>query len=360
MPVDPSKYDETVAAIEKAYGKGVIRSGSKDPEVLHIPTGSYELDHITGKGVPMGRVSRFYGGWSSAKSLTCWNVVKNAHRFHIWNPQRFPNGLEVIYYNLEKQFDRRYCEQLGVDVKRLKVVDADTVEDCGTMLHDLLDSAHLHIVDSCSSVPTLDELNKSLHEHTMGVHAKAWGKVLRRVVKSMDARENGIILVDQIRDVFNSGSVAPPGGRSMEHASSMSLMFRRGGWLHRDDNGILDPDAKALKALSELTEPEGIEIQVRVEKSRVCRPLRSARMRLDLKTGEWDLIYELTKAGAFFDEDGAPAYDSGKAPIIAQPSTGRYMLQDGTKIHGKKKLRLAVEQDPELQQRIVNAMMKSA
>jgi hypothetical protein len=31
-------------------------------------------------------------------------------------------------------------------------------------------------------------------------------------------------------------------------------------------------------------EPAGIEIKARVEKSRVCRPFRTATMRLDLET----------------------------------------------------------------------------
>jgi RecA/RadA recombinase len=358
MPVDPSQWDAYVAAIEKEYGKGTIRRGSADPNVEHISTGSHELDHICGGGVPMGRFSRFYGGYSSAKSLTCWNVVKSAHSYGQVN-KKFPNGLEVIYYNLEKQFDRKYCEQLGVDVNRLRIVDADTIEDCGTMLHDLMDVAHLHIIDSCSSVPSTFELQKDLDERTMGMHPKQWGIVLRRALKKLDTKENAVIMVDQIRDVFGSGGQAPPGGRQMEHVSSLSLMFRRGKWLHHDANGILDPDAKPAESLGEATDPRGMEIQVRVEKSRVCRPLRSARLRLDLKTGTWDLTYELAKAGLYFDDIGEPAHESGRKPIITITGPGRYEI-GGTKIHGKKKLRMALEGDRVLQDVIKDAMLRAA
>jgi len=354
MPVDPTRYGEYVDAIEKAYGKGVIRSGDTDPDIERVSFGSHELDHITGGGAPLGRFIRFYGGYSSGKSLSCWNVAKNAMALRT---ARFPKGLEVVYYNLEKQYDRKYCLGLGIDVKRMKIVNCDTIEDCGTILHDLMDAAHVHIIDSCSAVPSIDEFAKDLDQHTMGLSPKVWGRVLRRALKKMDTKENMVILVDQIRDVFGSGGVAPPGGRQMEHISSLSLMFRRGAWLHHDANGILDPDAKPAPTLSGNSDPRGMEIQVRCEKSRVCRPLRSARMRLDLRTGEWDLPYELAKAGLYFDDEGKPAHETGKPTIIVQTATGRYQLEDGTKIHGKKKLREAIESSPELQTRIAQTMM---
>jgi len=359
MPVNPDDWPKYVAAIEKQYGKGTIRRGSEEAEVMKISTRSRELDLICGGGVPLGRFSRFYGGYSSSKSLTCWNVVKSCHEFGKVNKKRFPKGLEVVYYNLEKQFDKQYCKALGVDVDRLRVIDADTIEDCGTMLHDLMDVAHVHIIDSCSSVPSVDELARDLDQRTMGGFAKVWGQVLRRALKKMDTQENAVIMVDQIRDVFGSGGTAPPGGRQMEHVSSLSLMFRRGKWLHRDDDGVLDPDAKPAPALGEATDPQGMEIQVRCEKSRVCRPLRTARIRLDLKSGEWDHLYELTKAGVYFDENGEPAHESGKMPIITITSPGRFELQDGTKIHGKKKLRHAVAENTALQEAIAAAMVKA-
>lgn len=356
-PVNPSEFDRYITAIEREYGKGTIRRGTDDPDVSFISTGSHELDLICGGGIPRGRFTRLYGGYSSAKSLTAWNVTKNAHAI---KTATSPKGLEVIYYNLEKQYDRKYVAGLGVDVKRLRVVDAHTIEECGTMLYELLNVAHVHIIDSCSAVPSVDELNRTLEERTMGLHPKVWGQVLRRILQASDKKEHSIIMVDQIRDVFGSGIQAPPGGRQMEHVSSLSLMFRRGKWLHKDANGLLDPDAPAAKALGEANDPRGMEIQVRCEKSRVGRPLRTARLRLDLKTGAWDLDYELLKAAIYFDEDGEPAQESGKNAIIEVTGPGRYVMADGTKIHGRKKLREALVKDDALRLRVIAAMRLAA
>ena len=47
-------------------------------------------------------------------------------------------------------------------------------------------------------------------------------------------------------------------------------------------------------------EPEGIEFMVRANKSRVSRPHRVARMRLDYETAEFDDLYALSRAADYF------------------------------------------------------------
>lgn len=289
MPVDPKNLDKAIAAVEKEYGD-VVHKGSDQSPVDRISTGSLELDFATGGGIPIGRFSRFYGGYSSGKSLTCWNVIKNAQAM----------GLTCVYYNIEKQYEPGFTASTGVDIDKLIVVEGTTIEETATKLESLMTGAHLHVLDSLSSAVSVDELAAGVEEWRPGIAARAWGKALRRTLERFDPNDNTVILVDQVRDVFGSGGEEPPGGRFIEHTSSMSLYFRRSSWLGRNADGIVDPDASMPTGVSQATEPAGIEFLIRVNKSRVCRPFRTARLRLDFENMEFDELFELVKFAVHF------------------------------------------------------------
>lgn len=337
MPVDPSKYQETVDAIRKRYGASAVSYASAAPSIARIPTGSIELDYATGGGVPIGRFSRFYGGYSSGKSLACWNVIKNAQE----------QGLLCAYYDAEKQFDPNFVSRLGVDIEKLIIVEGSVIEDICLKMEALMASVHLHVIDSCSQCISIHEMEADLEKERMGGSARFWSAGLKRVSEMMEATPDGntVILVDQVRDVFGmpGANPKPPGGRFIEHLSSMSLFFRRGSWLYRDPDDILTDDSQKKSTLSGLAEADGIETQIRVEKSRVCRPFRSARVRIDFRDMQYDLGFEMTKAAVFFG--------------IVERNGAWFTIPGGEKYQGEKKLRQAIMENKDLQARIREAVL---
>jgi RecA/RadA recombinase len=339
MTVDPTTLDRAMAEILRQYKGGVeMHSGDKEDTVSRLSTGSYELDHATGGGIPMGRCSHFWGSYSAGKSLTSWMVAKSAQA----------KKLEVAYYNIEKQYDKEFVKSLGVDPKKLHVIEATAIEEVGTVLEALLGSVHVHIIDSLAGAVSVDELSHRLEEWQIGLAARAWGKVLRRTNDRMDRQENAVIMVNHARDNFRGGEGAP-GGRFIEHQSSCTIHFKRGGWLFYDGHGVLSPDNKGgtTPSLSGDMEPDGYEIVARVEKSRVSRPNRTARMRYDYKDRNFDLMHELSKAAKHYG-------------IVNETSSGRFELDDGTKMHGIKAMRNEIQQRPELQKLIADTMMAQA
>ena len=252
MPVDPSKYEEAATAIRKRYGQSAVSAASNSPSVSRIPTGSIELDYATGGGVPIGRFSRFYGGYSSGKSLACWNVIKNAQQA----------GLLCAYYDAEKQFDPNFVKRLGVDIDKLIIVEGSIIEDICLKMEALMGSVHLHVIDSASQCISIHEMQADLEKERMGGSARFWSAGLKRVSEHMEASPEGntVIIVDQVRDVFGmpGANPKPPGGRFIEHLSSMSLFFRRGTWLYRDPEGILTDDSQKKVTLSGMSEADGI------------------------------------------------------------------------------------------------------
>ncbi len=333
MPVDPASAEKVLAAIEKDYGD-TIHAGDEFPEIPRIPTGSLALDFATQGGIPIGRVSRFYGGYHGGKSLFVWFAIKKAQEM----------GMDCCYYNVEKQYDAKYVKALGVDTKKLKIVDGTEMEEIGAKLEALIGVYHFHAIDSLTSAVSREELAAKIEDWGRALNARVWAKVFRRVNDRFDSEENTIILVDQIRaNMAYGGGDTVPGGKFLEHMSSMSIKFSKGKWCYHNDKGILEPDGGSDKTLSESKEADGYEIQARIEKSRVGRPFRAARMRYDFAKQSLDATYELSRAARHFE--------------IVERAGAWYSLPSGERVQGDMNLRAAIEADEKLREQIVQQTM---
>jgi RecA/RadA recombinase len=358
MSVDASKLDATIAAIKKKRGVDSIHTGEEQIDVDHIPIGIPGIDRITGGGFPIGRMTRMYGGPSSGKSLIGWALTRASHDLRT---ERFPDGLEVVYHNIEKQYTKDFTRERGVDVERLRISQGTIIEEVAQRLELLLPTAHVHILDSCSAAVSLDELEAGPDEWRPGINSRVWGKVLRNANERFDKDENALVYIDHARQAFGQsrGSEHAPGGSHMEHASSMTLKFTKGTWLVYNKDGFLDKitDSNPGRVgLSGSKQADGIEITVYCEKSRVCRPLRTAKLRLDLNTFEFDRWFELSEAATFFDYEGYETARVGSDPIV-QANGAWYTLPDMTKVQGKSGLRAAIREDSELEGMIMTAML---
>lgn len=340
-PVDTVGLDAALKAITQKYGTKSVQSGSEFAPVPRIPTGSLEFDYITGGGIPIGRYSRLYGAPSSSKSLNCWKIIKHAQAL----------GMKCVYYNIEKQFDPVFTMKHGVNVDDLIVINGTVIEEIATKMEALMGVAHVHVLDSCSQGVSTDELAAKPEDWRPGIGPRAWGKVWRRVGEVFDDAENTIILVDQVRLKWETKTEEPPGGKQMEHISSMTVRFDRGQWLFYDAHGYLVPKDKLGKAkveasLSGQLEPAGVEIKARVQKSRVCRPFRTARFALDLNTMQFDPTYEWAKAAKHYG--------------MVEQEGAWYTLPSGVRANGNSQLRKALWEDPALcDQLYATAMLAS-
>jgi len=336
MPVRTEDYDEIVARINRKYA-GSVLAGNEMEKVDGIPTGSLELDvAMGGKGIPQGRWTRFYGGFHSAKTMTAFDIIANAQEM----------GLTAAYYNVEKQYDPVWAAERGIDTGKLTMVQGASIEEIGDKMESLLGVRHLHVIDSCTMAVSEDELNADIRDWRPGINARAWGKVFRRLNERFDQVENTVILIDQMRSDFKTGGENPAGGRVFDFQSSMSVLFRKGSWLFRNADGYLDEKAKQERGVSGQVEPSGYEVKARIEKSRVCRPFRTATMRLDLDSLRFDRLFELVKAAKHYQ-------------VVEQ--RGSYYYLDGTKIgQGENQLRRFVMGDLTLQEQIRETALRAA
>ena len=288
---------------------------------------------------------------SSSKSHVGWEVIRTAQ----------DAGLSTAYWNIEKQYDELHCrEHLGVDTSRLYVGEVSTIEDLVEQMELLMRSIQVHIVDSCSFAVSRDELAGDVGDWHRALDARVWKKSIKRINDRMDSDEHIIVLISHAAQDMQTRSEYAKDGGALEFASSMSLQFRKGSWLFYHPDGHLEKADKIAKdagmSPSGQKEADGLEVTVRCAKSRVCRPLRTAKLRLDLNTFQFDTAFELLDAARFFDIDGTPAHRSMKDPIVTQKGSW-FTLPDGKRVQGERGVRKRIVEDPALAAQVERAML---
>lgn len=361
MPVDASTLDADLAVIRERRGVGAIRRGDEQLPVDRIPLASPAIMRITGGGIPLGHITRLWGDPSTGKTHLGYLIIAAAQQL---KTKRFPKGLETAYWNVEKVWDAEHARNLGVDTKRMLLEEVTIIEDIAREMELLMGSVHVHVLDSASAAVCIDELAGDAEDWTRALDARAWKRAIKRIHNKMDKDDNALVLIDHsARDQTTKQEFAM-GGKALEFRSSMSLHFRKGAWLfYHPKHGYLERDDKITQEVGQSPsgqkEADGIEAIVRVNKSRVCRPLRVATMRLDLHTFQFDTAFELLDAAMFFDTDGNAAHRSG-LPAIAQRTGAKssyYELPNGDKVQGVGGIRERIAGDPELAAMITTAML---
>ena len=342
MTVEAEGFDAVVAKLGKDY-EALVRPGDTYDNPERISTGSPALDWATGGGVPRGRRTRFFGPYSSAKSLTALNIIREAQKM----------GLLCVYYNIEGQYHEGFVQNLGIDISKLKVVESRRIEEVGRICESLLGVAHVHVFDSATKAVPMDALAADVDEWQRGLKARVWNKVWDRLSDRMDYTENSIIAIDQVRVDQKTQAEYAPGGKGMEHEYDLTVQFKRGKWLYRDAKGFLHEKegAGAIEAMSGAKTPDGYEVLARVIKSRVGRPFRPALIRVDYQNGHFDTLFELQRA----------AVNLG---ILRDKGSGRFELdipgsKQPMKFHGQGAFKEFLRGDVSLQEEIEEALMET-
>lgn len=344
MPVDHTQLDTIIAAATKRMqGNQRIHSGDEIPPVYRIPFSSLELNLATFGGAPMGRMIRLWGGKSSCKSMIAWGLARMAQQHR---SDRFPDGLTVCYHNIEGAYDPIYVrDKMGVDIAKPKLVVAEgaIIEDVSRNLDALLHAVNIHIIDSASFAMSVHAFEAAKESRQPGFDAIAWKNAFKTAEENMDKRENMIVVIDQVRTDFKTGAEKAAGGNVPDHHSSLSLHHRHARKLYRV-NGELQ-ETRPKQGNDDLTgghRIDGYEIEIEVNKSRVCRPFGKARLRFDIDELAFDQAFELKKAGLFLD--------------VIQQSGAYYKVPTSEKsIQGEAKLKAKLAEDPFLVQMIHEA-----
>lgn len=286
---------KAIEAIEKNFGKGLIRRLGDAPEsdqVNHcISTGSIGLDVALGiGGYPQGRIIEIYGPESSGKTTLALHAIAEAQK----------NGGNCVFIDVEHAFDPLYARNLGIDTDNLYVSQPDTGEQALSIAEMMLRSEAISVlvIDSVAALVPKAELEGEVGDSHMGLQARLMGQGLRKITGITKKTDCVVIFINQTRQkigVIFGNPETTTGGNALKFFASVRLEVRKVGVI-KDKEEVI-----------------GHEIKIKVVKNKMASPFKSVSFEIVFgegisKTGEiidhGTEMKIIDKAGAWYSYKG--------------------------------------------------------
>lgn len=337
--VDPvALLQKQLVDTEKSLGKGMVHYASQAPPVYHLSFLNPHLDYATEGGAPWNRAIALYGDESTGKSLAAFQLAAVAqglpdtmddllrarisyHKGHghdvivarlqdelEWICDNFPNGASVMWHDIEGQFDKKRAQKLGIDTDRLLLGESNILEDVGKNLSDYYPLVNMHVLDSTSAAESALKLKFDPGKSTIGVDSRQWKEVLKHSNTYFGPAHNGtgipnmLVMIHQMSMNIKTGANQAQASKFLKFHSSCSVRFERGSFLwqigdvlKKDKPTGADEHSHAGRA-----EADGLEVFVKIDKSRTCRPFRTGAMHFNFNTLSYEWLSELATSGLYY------------------------------------------------------------
>lgn len=328
------KFEEQFA---KEMGAGVLSRSDKITPYEVVSTGSIALDSAVGiGGLPCGRVVEIWGPEHAGKTTLAMLLVATAQR-------QYPDKM-TAWVDMEQTFDKTWAKALGVDLRRLWLVEnPKTAEDVADATKRFVESGLCSVVvlDSVGGMISKKEFEKESDEATVAAVAG----IVTRMVKQCSpmGRANGTIsvVINQVRAIIGSygGNQQSSGGWALKHITSMKLKVNRGA----SQPLTVTVDGETI--------PVAYETTVKVEKNK-CAPY-----------GRVASIWIKNQATVKYGAVGIDAVDEAlqfgiREGVIAGKGTAWLTLPNGERFNGKDKAKDYLIDHPEVVKEIRDAVME--
>lgn len=274
-----SKLDSLIKQINKDY-KETIAFNGKDAALIKyevVPFSSPRLNYMMYGGLPMGRMIEFAGADKSGKTTTALDMVKNCQKkfeeeYEFAMSKLSIGDSEIIkrkvcYVDAENTLDVDWAETLGVDVEDLILIRPQ--EQYAEQIFDIMKAmvetgeVGLIVLDSIAQLVSKQASEGDMEQKTYGGISMSLTKFCNIVVPLLGKYNCMCIMINQVREDLNNpyNQFVTPGGRGFKHNCSVRLMFQQGDFL----------DVNYKKLTRGCENPAGNLVNVRIEKSKVCR-----------------------------------------------------------------------------------------
>lgn len=305
--------DDTIAGIEKTYGKGAIMKLGDGVinDIESIPTGALSLDYALGiGGIPRGRVTEIYGPESSGKTTLCLHIIAEAQKM---------GGL-AAFIDAEHALDVQYAKRLGVDTSNLLISQPDFGEQALEITDTLVRSNALDIVviDSVAALVPRSEIEGEMGDATMAVQARLMSQALRKLTGAISKSKTAVVFINQLRSkigIMFGNPETTTGGNALKFYASLRMDIRR------------------IASIKEGNDVIGNRTKVKIVKSKVAPPFKEV---------EFDILYNegISKTGDLLDL--AVNFNIVK-------KGGAWFTYGEDRFQGREQFRQKIVENPELQ-----------
>jgi recombination protein RecA len=318
--------DELVGKLNPKTAALFRRASEVENRLLETP--SLGLNRAIG-GVGYGRQTTIWGNRSGGKTLFCLGLAANA--------QKKSEG--VGWIDAEKNWDKEWAARHGVNTDEVYHSPITSIADMADAGHDLIKAGiELLIVDSISALLPQSyfvegEMKALADTGQIGTFSKNMGQAVNMFNRVNT--DTAVVLISQVRNQIGSygASLAPMGGKAVEHMNSLQLKL----WSNPSDKEAIKGNVTEGDYI--VNKPIGRKVTWTVEKN------RGPGMNT---TGEYDLYF----AGEFVGIDlGAEIIDAGIEMGIVKKGGAWYTIGDD-KFQGKDKAVQFLRENMDVQERI--------
>ena len=268
-----SKMNELLKEVNKQAQEEIMSIGLNDYNYKRIPFTSPRMNYCTFGGLPIGKLTEFYGEEHGGKTTTALDIVANY--------QNMENARKVLYVDAENTLDVEWARKIGVNVEDMYIMQpkSQSAEEIFQIICDAIetDEIGLWVLDSIGVLLSQQEWDKDLTDKTYAGISMALTKFSKRVEVLMARHKCTGIGINQIRDVI--GSMFPmtttPGGKAWKHCCAVRMEFRKGDYI----------DEKGNKLNRSAESPAGNIVMMSMTKNKTCPPTR--------RTGFYTLNYDI-------------------------------------------------------------------
>jgi recombination protein RecA len=379
--------DLKMAEINKKFKAQIINQGTDIIEVEKIPFSSPTANWMTYGGIPVGKITEFFGGEGGGKTTSALDICANAqkkfnevfeqHREKVLDEieqlkakdtkdsKKKANKLMsdlmeyvergpkvVVYIDAEQTLDVQWAQLLGVDTEAMILVrpQEQTAEQVLQIAIDLIATGDvgLCVLDSIPMLVSQNIFNEDMDKKSYGGISQALTVFCSKVTPHLTQNQCAFIGINQIREDLASmyNTVSTPGGKMWKHACSLRLRFRK--------DTLLDMNNGELTSRAE--NPAGNRVGIEIAKTKVCKPDRRIGYYTLNYTEGIDVLadiitvalqYRILKQGGswyyYLDEEGNVEVDAENNEI---------------KFQGKAKLLDELRNDEEFKEDVISRLNK--
>lgn len=297
--------DLKMAELNKKFKANIINIGTDIIEVDKIPFSSPTANWMTYGGIPVGKITEFYGGEGGGKTTSALDICANAQKqfnrvyeeklesintqiaklehseskeskkkitklIEEFDQLREKGPKVVVYIDAEQTLDVQWAQLLGVDTESMILVrpQEQTAEEVLQIAIDLIATGDvgLCVLDSIPMLVSQNIFDESLAKKSYGGISQALTVFCSKITPHLVQNQCAFIGINQIREDLSSmyNTTSTPGGKMWKHACSLRLRFRK--------DTLLDMDNKELSSRAE--NPAGNRVAIEISKTKVCKPDR--------------------------------------------------------------------------------------
>lgn len=265
-----SELDVLFKEINKKFGDEVATLGVKPKNYSLLKFSSPRMNYCLYGGLPRYRLIQFAGPFGSGKTTSVCDIIANY--------QKEKDAKEVVYIDNEQTFDEQWANTLGVNTKKIRLVQPEGANDIQVfqMVLDIVKTgeAGIVVIDSLATLVPEQVADEDMDKQQRGGIAKSLAMFLNKIIPLLKKNECTLICLNQVRDSMDPYKMFTiPGGKALEHHSSVILIFQRGQFF----------DMKGKPLTTSSPNPFGNYVNASVYKTKVCRP--------DRKLGFYTLTY---------------------------------------------------------------------